>query len=356
MKQKTKILSTMLALLLTVGLVPSALMQASATEETENSYYEDYSTDDEPSYEPDYNVTSIEILKGPDCPEYTRGIYDEWPLYEGLEVRFTAKDGTTYDVTIDEEADLYQSIGGGEEDKFRIITGIDDALENLPLGENTITYYFGGCEATQTITVCEDPFVLNPVVSIELTKNPNKTFTEPIFDYCIGDDYNNIDTSKINPENSIAKNMEGAEIALIREDGSVINYTFDKPYAVSEYIAGYPFNDTSYGSIWVRDAGDYKIIIGLGSDGDAETEVSLLNTSSDPSTTQPTTTVTDETETNAPANTTESNSATADTPQGTSTNNSNGAVSTGMTVSMLIVMVLMTSGVAVIWFNKKSKA
>ena len=453
MKRKTKILSIMLALLLMIGLVPSTLMHAFATEETENSYYDDYSTDDEPGYEldynvisieilkgpdcteyakgtyddwvlfeglevrftakvgttydvtiedrtdlwqsigggegdalwiieylkdlplgentitycfggckttqtitvyePDYNVTSIEILKGPDCPEYTKGTGDDWVLFEGLEVRFTAKDGTTYDVTIDEEADLWQSIGGGEEDNFRILGGLR-GLEDLPLGENTITYYFGGCETTQTITVYEDPFVLNPIVGIELTKNPNKTFTEPIFDYCsTSEDYNKLDLSKINTENSIATNMEGAEIALIRQDGTVINYTFGKPFGLTEYIGLYSFDYSTYGNIWVRDAGDYKIVMGLGIEGTAETEVSIKDTPSDSSSTQPTTTVTDGTD---KTDTNESKPATVDTPQGTSTNNSNGAVSTGMTVSMLIVMVLMTSGVALVWFNKKSKA
>ena len=353
MKRKTKILSIMLALLLMIGLVPSTLMHAFATEETENSYYDDYSTDDEPGYELDYNVISIEILKGPDCTEYAKGTYDDWVLFEGLEVRFTAKDGTTYDVTIDEEADLWQSIGGGEEDNLRILGDLG-GLEDLPLGENTITYYFGGCETTQTITVYEDPFVLNPIVSIELTKNPNKTFTEPIFDYCsTSEDYNKLDLSKINTENSIATNMEGAEIALIRQDGTVINYTFGKPFGLTEYIGLYSFDYSSYGHIWVRDAGDYKIVMGLGIEGTAETEVSIKDTPSDSSSTQPTTTVTDGTD---KTDTNESKPATVDTPQGTSTNNSNGAVTTGMTVSMLIVMVLMTSGVALVWFNKKSKA
>ena len=260
MKRKTKILSIMLALLLMIGLVPSTLMHAFATEETENSYYDDYSTDDEPGYELDYNVISIEILKGPDCTEYAKGTYDDWVLFEGLEVRFTAKDGTTYDVTIDEEADLWQSIGGGEGDALWIL----EYLKDLPLGENTITYCFGGCKTTQTITVYEDPFVLNPIVSIELTKNPNKTFTEPIFDYCsTSEDYNKLDLSKINTENSIATNMEGAEIALIRQDGTVINYTFGKPFGLIEYIGLYSFDYSTYGNIWVRDAGDYKIVMGL---------------------------------------------------------------------------------------------
>ena len=221
MKKRTKILSILLALMLTATLVPTALVQVFASDYE----WEDTASPDEPKYVPE--LTLIEITKAPDNTtverNYNNGQDYVWAddLMYGLEMLLTFDDGTTYNYSYDEDFDTPQCFyENGIAEKYDYDIDIidlkineadeDGFINNLPLGETEITYQLLGCTATQKITVLENEYVLNPITKLELTKLPDKEFSAP---YVTGDH------SKENESNSIAYNMKGAEITLYRKNG-----------------------------------------------------------------------------------------------------------------------------------------
>lgn len=255
MRKRTKILTVLLALMLAVALTQTALVQAFATE-AESSGYTDFetATPDEP--EKGITVTSFEITKSPEVLTYYKDYPAGWKLFNGLEALITFSDGTTFDYKwadgesyeeIIEEKGLYDTY----DDPYLHIT---TDLESLPLGENTITYELCGCTDTQVITVSEtDP---KAIVKVELTKLPDKVFTAPYFtgerpdfeDEGYDDFFKDLDDN-----NSIAKNMKGAELTFYLKNGEKQVYVFDE---LGYYKCG--LGTYNYYLLSVTDLGDYK--------------------------------------------------------------------------------------------------
>lgn len=346
MKKRTKIISLVLALLLVVALVPTALVQAFASDD----YYLEYespSTEDEPSYVP--SLTSMKITKEPynttiekDCDGYV------WAddLMEGLEMLLTFSDGTTYNYSYDEDFDVpecFYENGIAEkydyEDISLTIQGAeeDGSLNNLPLGETEITYQLLNCTAKQKITVLENEYVLNPVTKLELTKLPDKEFSAP---YVTGD------LSEENDSNSIAYNMKGAELTIYRKNGEkeviafsegIYNDYDDDGSAFAPYVYWTDPNAEPILST-VKDLGNYKAVISIPTMTDLKLEFTVNHKGS--------TTPGEVTKPTNPGSSTDvsiatSDTATKDTVNG---NNSNGSVATGdVTFSVILLSVLLAA-------------
>lgn len=218
------------------------------------------------------SITSMEITKAPDTTQFIEGHdISSYFLLLGLEMLITFEDGTTYEYSFEKDG-YCPPLGYGD-------ICVDNDIYDLPVGENTITYSYGYAKATQTITVVEDTFISNPVVGIEITKKPTKIFTEPFFSGPIEDVFSDLIEDELNyeNENSVARNMAGAELAITREDGSVTTYTFNKFFYGSLHYYVYAM-DAAY-AIDVTDLGDYKAKVEF---MDFSTEFTADHTSTEP--------------------------------------------------------------------------
>lgn len=176
MKKKTKILSSIIAILMSIGLMQTTLISTYAEETntkiatSDEVYYEDYPDDD---YVEEY-IKSIEVTKLPNKTEYLVGIDTEFD-FTGLELTITSYDGST---------DVYTHTGDlnwmDDETKWWFdSTYISNYIEVSPsdindivVGDNTFTITYGEKTIDFTLTGVD-----SPVESIEITKSPdNATF------------------------------------------------------------------------------------------------------------------------------------------------------------------------------------
>lgn len=221
MKKRTKILSILLALMLTATLVPTALVQAFASDYE----WEDSATSDETTQGP---IKSIEITKAPDKLVYymyeiedtLEGAYfmDE-PLdnlFNGLEMRIVLSDGTSYDYSYDNDGywpdcpfdDTIQD--EYDWDLHEVYISVVNDISDIKVGKNTIIYHYFGAETTQEITVLPTP----ELTSIEITKATDNTTIEKYYDgYVWARDL-----------------MDGLEMLLTFDDGTTYNYSYDEDF------------------------------------------------------------------------------------------------------------------------------
>lgn len=369
MKKRTKILSILLALMLTATLVPTALVQVFASDYE----WEDTASPDEPKYVPE--LTLIEITKAPDNTtverNYNNGQDYVWAddLMYGLEMLLTFDDGTTYNYSYDEDFDTPQCFyENGIAEKYDYDIDIidlkineadeDGFINNLPLGETEITYQLLGCTATQKITVLENEYVLNPITKLELTKLPDKEFSAP---YVTGDH------SKENESNSIAYNMKGAEITLYRKNGEkeviafskgIYNGYDDDGNAFSPYVYWVDPNADPIQSS-VKDLGNYRATVRFLGITDLTLEFSVKNTGTGDNPATPGEVITPSNPSSTvPTSSQGGTSSTSDTTTKdtvSSNNTSNGAVATGNVAisAILLSVLLLAAGVMAVIGRKK---
>ncbi|WP_294467535.1 hypothetical protein [uncultured Ruminococcus sp.] len=222
MKKRTKILSIMLALMLTATLVPTALVQAFASD-----YYSGKSTPDEP--ENDDYIESFEITKAPDKTEFyysevkKEDFFDK--LYDGLKFCFNMKDGSSIDYSYNETGDYIDF--GGIDDYGYLSVDVDDIEYDsydecyiLSPGKHTVRYtftHYATAFNTYDYTATKEINVIVPeLTSIEITKAPDNTTIEKYYDgYVWADDL-----------------MEGLEMLLTFDDGTTYNYSYDEDFEV----------------------------------------------------------------------------------------------------------------------------
>lgn len=212
----------MLALMLTATLVPTALVQAFASD-----YYSGKSTPDEP--ENDDYIESFEITKAPDKTEFyysevkKEDFFDK--LYDGLKFCFNMKDGSSIDYSYNETGDYIDF--GGIDDYGYLSVDVDDIEYDsydecyiLSPGKHTVRYtftHYATAFNTYDYTATKEINVIVPeLTSIEITKAPDNTTIEKYYDgYVWADDL-----------------MEGLEMLLTFDDGTTYNYSYDEDFEV----------------------------------------------------------------------------------------------------------------------------
>lgn len=218
MKKRTKILSILLALMLTATLVPTALVQAFAI----NYEWDDNASPDETMEDP---IKSIEITKAPDKTEFTYAEVHENDFWDevinGMEFRVNMTNGDSYDYSYDGR--YIHIFNGGDLYIDALIEDIDyDSYYDyyiLSPGTHTVTYtfeyeidgYYYQYTATQEINV-----IVPELTSIEITKATDNTTIEKYYGgYVFARDL-----------------MEGLEMLLTFDDGTTYNYSYDEDFEV----------------------------------------------------------------------------------------------------------------------------
>lgn len=359
MKKRTKILSILLALMLTATLVPTALVQVFASDYE----WEDSATADEP--EEGITITSFEITKL-NVASYYKDFPVSWEITEGIEVLITFSDGTSYEGAYFDEAFNEALEEKGLYDDFDSAIHITTDLDSLPIGKNAVTFEFCGFTDTKEITVEQnDP---RAIVKIELTKLPDKAFTAPYF---TGERPDNSDFEAFNSffenlddNNSIAYNMNGAELTAYLASGEQkVIYRFSEHTPAMSLYGQSVYPDC--GILSVTDLGNYKARIRYedfhyAPEDDFVTEFTVSNTGDTPAT--PGEVINPTTPSNpsstVPTSSGNGTSSTSDTPENSKTsssNTSNGAVATGnVAVSAILLSVLLSAaGVMAVIGRKK---
>lgn len=354
MKKRTKILSILLAIMLTATLVPTALVQVFASDYE----WDDSATADEPGT--GITVTSFEITKSPNVLSYYKDYPAGWELFDGMEVLITFSDGTSYSGAYDENLSEAVEEKGLDEiyESTNIIITTD--LDNLPLGKNTITYEFCGYTDTQEITVSEkDP---RAIVKIELTKLPDKVFSAPYF---TGERPDNSDFEafksffdNLDDNNSIAYNMDGAELTIYRANGEKeVFYKFSEHKPAMSLCGQSVYPDC--GILSVTDLGNYKAHISYQdfhylAEEPFEMDFTVNNTSTNDNPATPGEVITPSNPSSTvPTGSQGGTSSTSDTPANGNTNN--GAVATGNAAvsAILLSVLLLAAGVMAVIGRKK---
>lgn len=308
-------------------------------------------------------VSSIEIIKAPDkiftevC--HTNANWDEYIKngiccnMKGAQMQINYNDGTFDVYTFNENA------SDGVIPRFEY-KGVSILVRDYltALGEYEAEVEYAG--KTTVFEVNHTGANSSAIVKVELTKLPDKVFTEPLFtDYFIPPKQGeSLDLDEANK--SIALNMKGAELTYYYANGESGVYVFDDylyyGFSVSDrLLAVYTTElDEPYSQIAVTDLGNYKAKISfdpVGGSVDLEYEFSVKTNNE-----------TDSTITGNPANgnlasSDTAKSSTSDTATSDSVingNTDNGAIATGSVMYSVVAIIVLVSACGVLaFFNRK---
>lgn len=308
-------------------------------------------------------VSSIEIIKAPDkiftdvC--HTNANWDEYIKngiccnMKGAQMQINYNDGTFDVYTFNENA------SDGVIPRFEY-KGVSILVKDYltALGEYEAEVEYAG--KTTVFEVNHTGANSSAIVKVELTKLPDKVFTEPLFtDYFIPPKQGeSLDLDEANK--SIALNMKGAELTYYYANGESGVYVFDDylyyGFSVSDrLLAVYTTElDEPYSQIAVTDLGNYKAKISfdpVGGSVDLEYEFSVKTNNE-----------TDSTITGNPANgnlasSDTAKSSTSDTATSDSVKNGNadnGAIATGSVMYSVVAIIVLVSACGVLaFFNRK---
>lgn len=232
-------------------------------------------------YAKDSSISGIEITQLPDKTEYTKDVDEGSVDLSGLEMQISYTDGTSK-IYREDESYLY--------DEDELISIIDyKFIYEMPLGKNIIQLDYHGWRATFEINVVEDPYIKNPPVKIEVTKLPDKTFTNAVdpkwIDYEVNgkgsvEEISGIDYLTLCNDYLINKNMKGTEITVYYKDGT------NKVFKIKENCTlqgnasrGLYFWEEENGRyFFVSDIGNYKAEVSF---GEVETTFSVDDSNDD---------------------------------------------------------------------------
>lgn len=255
----TKLLSVILALIMTIALTQAVFVQSFAAEGE--------ATSDEPKRSGKITVTSIEIINANDEAERDEfNIINEGNFYENLELLINYSDGSTGTYSSNKEG--YNSISVSEtcyDEDFHVYVISD--LDKMSNGEQYVTYELAGCTVDHKVNVVNRP---TTITKIEITKLPDKVFDEPLYTESFDEFYANkfVEEAEasLDEKNSVAANMQGAEITLYRANGETEVYPINStdPNMEGIFYHGYfsrlPGLDNG---ITIRDIGNYSAEVTL---------------------------------------------------------------------------------------------
>lgn len=374
MRKHSKFITILLSALLAVCLVQTVFVQAFATEMGDDDFgWGNASTSDEA--ETVYPV-SMEVVKAPESVTVNKGRITDSTFWSNVVLHIVYSNGEEYDVNcdgIDSEDGIVPPIA--EIDGYKGKIDYYRSSENEDTFSFYITYEYAYDEEEEVHTVVTAEFSAekkvdpHTIVRYELTKLPNKVFTEPLYTCSFNDIMaNDMELAlKLDAKKSISNNIDGMEVTFYYangEKGGTVTFDSSMMYAYMPWFAMYSAkNVDEYGNsvrICVTDEGNYKFTVTFGIDDEEITytakSVDNPNPSIKPVSTEDTpakpekpsgniSSATSDVATNDNANNNNSTNGTAN----------NGVVATGNFATPAIITVVMLSAVAVMFVFKRKR-
>lgn len=367
MRKHSKFITILLSALLAVCLVQTVFVQAFATENS--------ATPDEPTE--DLYPVSMEVVKAPESVTVFHGEISDSSFWSNVVLHIVYSNGEEYDVNcdgIDSEDGIVPPIAEtcGYAGRITVYYYCIDNTVNFTVDYCYASYedgwYDNTISADYSVKQVADP---HSIVRCEVTKLPNRVFTEPLYTCSFNDIMaNGMELAlKLDAKKSISNNIDGMEVTFYYANGEkrsvVVNSSNLRIIATMPWYALYGVeNVDEYGnksvSISVRDEGNYKFTVALGIDDEGITytakSVDNPNPSIKPVSTEDTpakpekpsgniSSATSDVATNDNANTNNSTNGTAN----------NGVVATGNFATPAIITVVMLSAVAVMFVFKRKR-
>lgn len=265
MRKHSKFITILLSALLAVCLVQTVFVQAFATENS--------ATPDEPTG--DLRPVSMKVVKAPEsvtANDYENRITDS-TFWSNVVLHIVYSNGEEYDVNcdgIDSEDGIVPPIAeiNGYAGNITVHYYCEDDTVNF-----TVDYLYASYEDDNTISAeysvkqVEDP---HSIVRYELTKLPNRVFTEPLYTCSFNDIMANDRelALKLDAKKSISNNIDGMGVTFYYangEKGGTVTFDSSMMYACVPWYAMYSAkNVDEYGNsvtIGVADEGNYKFTV-----------------------------------------------------------------------------------------------
>lgn len=372
MRKHSKFITILLSALLAVCLVQTVFVQAFASEMDDDDFgWGNASTSDEA--ETVYPV-SMKVVKAPESVTVNKGQITNSTFWSNVVLHIVYSNGEEYDVNcdgIDSEDGIVPPIAEINGYKGKIYYGTNS--EN----EDTISFYIAYDYAEDDGVTCivsadfsaEKKVDPHTIVRYELTKLPNKVFTEPLYTCSFNDIMaNDMELAlKLDAKKSISNNIDGMEVTFYYangEKGGTVTFDSSMMYAYMPWFAMYSAkNVDEYGNsvrICVTDEGNYKFTVTFGIDDEGITytakSVDNPNPSIKPVSTEDTPAKPEKPSGNISSATsdvaTKDNAGNNNTTNGTA---NNGVVATGDFATPAIITVVMLSAVAVMFVFKRKR-
>lgn len=376
-RKHSKFITILLSALLAVCLVQTVFVQAFATEMGDDDFgWGNASTSDEA--ETVYPV-SMEVVKAPESvtvSESADTYITDSTFWSNVVLHIVYSNGEEYDVNcdgIDSEDGIVPPIAEtcGYAGRITVDYYCRDNTVNFTVDYCYASYedgwYDNTISADYSVKQVADP---HTIVRCEVTKLPNRVFTEPLYTCSFNDIMaNGMELAlKLDAKKSISNNIDGMEVTFYYangEKGGTVTFDSSMMYASAPWFAMYGVeNVDEYGnksvSISVRDEGNYKFTVALDIDDEGITytakSVDNPNPSIKPVSTEDTpakpekpsgniSSATSDVATNDNANNNNSTNGTAN----------NGVVATGNFAIPAIITVVMLSAVAVMFVFKRKR-
>lgn len=276
MRKHSKLITILLSALLAVCLVQTVFVQAFATEMGDDDFgWGNASTSDEA--ETVYPV-SMKVVKAPKTVTVHKGISNEITdedFWKNVVLHIVYSNGEEYDVNcdgIDSEGGIVPPIAEIDGYKGKIYYGTNS--EN----EDTISFYIAYDYAEDDGVTCavsadfsaEKKVDPHTIVRYEVTKLPDRVFTEPLYTCSFNDIMANDRelALKLDAKKSISNNIDGMEVTFYYangEKGGTVTFDSSMMYACVPWYAMYSAkNVDEYGNsviIGVTDEGNYKFTV-----------------------------------------------------------------------------------------------
>lgn len=380
MRKHSKFITILLSALLAVCLVQTVFVQAFATEMGDDDFgWGNASTSDEA--ETVYPV-SMEVVKAPESVtvnNYENRITDS-TFWSNVVLHIVYSNGEEYDVNcdgIDSEDGIVPPIAEtcGYAGRITVHYYCEDDTVNFTVDYCYASYedgwYDNTISAKYSVKQVADP---HTIVRCELTKLPNRVFTEPLYTCSFNDIMaNDMELAlKLDAKKSISNNIDGMEVTFYYangEKGGTVTFDSSMMYGCVPWYAMYAAkNVDEYGNfvnIGVTDEGNYKFTVYFNV-GDAISGINGItytaksvdnpNPSIKPVSTEDTPAKPEKPSGNISSAT--SDVATNDNANNNNTTNgtaNNGVVATGNFAIPAIITVVMLSAVAVMFVFKRKR-
>lgn len=381
MRKHSKFITILLSVLLAVCLVQTVFVQAFASEMDDDDFgWGSVSTADEP--EESLYPVSMKVVKAPKTVTVHKGISNEITdedFWKNVVLHIVYSNGEEYDVNcdgIDSEGGIVPPIAEIDGYKGKIYYGTNS--EN----EDTISFYIAYDYAEDDGVTCavsadfsaEKKVDPHTIVRYEVTKLPDRVFTEPLYTCSFNDIMANDRelALKLDAKKSISNNIDGMEVTFYYangEKGGTVTFDSSMMYACVPWYAMYSAkNVDEYGNsvtIAVTDEGNYKFTVYF-SAGDAIGGINgITYTAKSVDNPNPAVKPTSTEDTPAKPEKPSDNisSATSDVATNDNANNNNstngtannGVVATGDFATPAIITVVMLSAVAVMFVFKRKR-
>ena len=278
MRKHSKFITILLSALLAVCLVQTIFVQAFATEMGDDDFgWGSVSTPDEPTE--DLYPVSMEIVKAPESVTVFHGEISDSSFWSNVVLHIVYSNGEEYDVNcdgIDSEDGIVPPIAEtcGYAGRITVDYYCWDNTVNFTVDYCYASYedgwYDNTISADYSVKQVADP---HTIVRCEVTKLPNRVFTEPLYTCSFNDIMaNGMELAlKLDAKKSISNNIDGMEVTFYYangEKGGTVTFDSSMMYASAPWFAMYGAeNVDEYGnksvSISVRDEGNYKFTVAL---------------------------------------------------------------------------------------------